>query len=110
MELSEQLLKELQKLQELYKTGYDLVSQKVDNQATLLSDVTNRMEESLERLEGTLELLEEVISEKDVQIQRLLKSVAALTVVTDQLTERFSSTSGKDRKSTRLNSSHSQIS
>ena len=94
MELSEQLLKELQKLQELYKTGYDLVSQKVDNQANLLADVTSRMEESLERLEGTLELLEEVIAEKDVQIQRLLKSVAALTVVTDQLTERFSSTSG----------------
>src|SRR2546429_2220179 len=94
MELSEQLLKGLQKLQELYKTGYDLVSQKVDNQANLLADVTSRMEESLERLEGTLELLEEVIAVKDVQIQRLLKSVAALTVVTDQLTERFSSTSG----------------
>src|SRR6266571_316193 len=94
MELTEQILKEQQRLQELYKTGFDLVSQKVDNQAALLADVIKRMEEGLERLEGTLELLEEVISEKDVQIQRLLKSVAALTVVTDQLTERFSATSG----------------
>ena len=88
----EQLLRELQTLEHLYKTNFDLVSQKVDNQAELISKVVLESREALEEIKATNELLKDVIAEKDVQIQRLIKATAALTVIGTQLVERFNST------------------
>src|SRR5436190_19259588 len=89
MEQAEQFLKELQALEHLYKTNFDLVSQKVDNQAQQIENVTADVKQMLADLQATNNLLKDVISEKDVQIQKLIKATAALTVIATQLTERF---------------------
>lgn len=88
--MDEQLLKELQNLQIAYKNGFDLVHQRLVNQAELLAAAEERAQKTAEQNLALKELLEEEAAERDVQIQKLIKAVAALTVVTEQITARFS--------------------
>jgi hypothetical protein len=90
MEMTPQLLKELQSLQELYKSNFDLVASKVEALAQQQEASVVRLDEANEELLALHELLKEIIAEKDVQVQRLMKVTAALTVVTEQISERFS--------------------
>lgn len=87
--MDEQLLKELQNLQTAYKTGFDLVHQKVQNQADLLGDAVKQLQEQTKLTVELKDLLEAMIDEKDVQISKLMKISAALTVIAEQLTARF---------------------
>ena len=88
-QIDQETLKAMERLQQVYKTSFEIVSQKVDNQSDTLNQAVNALRETTNEQKELNDLLKEVIAEKDVQVQRLMKATAALTVVTDQITERF---------------------
>src|SRR5271157_2168489 len=94
MEMTEGLLKELQTLQVMYKSNFDLVGQKVDSLAEKNHEMLMKLQEEYQETRNLNELLKQVLAEKDAQIQKLIKGTSALIQVTDQLTTRFSATSG----------------
>lgn len=88
--MDEQLLKELMNLQAAYKNGFDLVHQRLVNQSELLAEAEKRAQQTTEHNLALKELLEEEAAERDAQVQKLIKITAALTVIAEQITQRFS--------------------
>jgi uncharacterized protein involved in exopolysaccharide biosynthesis len=92
MELTAELVKEFQLLANSYKTGFDLTRQEVTQLVTQVQGLVGEVRELREELKGLAGLQKDVIAENDVQVQRLIKATAALTVIATQLVERFNST------------------